>query len=343
VTAVPELVGSTHPGLILVNDDDLAFAKVRLDADSLAFAVAHLGRIGDSLARGVIWGAAWDAVRDAETPARDFVDLVLGNILAETESTTIQMLLGQLATAATIYAAPDTRAAQARRAADRVWDLTQQAPAGSDLQLQLVRAFAGLATRPEHIAPLRGLLDGSRVLSGRTIDTDLHWDLLQGLVALGAAGDDEVAAALAEDDTASGRQAAARLRASAPTAEAKERAFASIVDTPDVPNAIIRATAAGFLRVAGPDVLEPLIGRYLDALAPIWESRSFQMAEELIAGLYPRPVASTELAHATRDWLAQHPDATPALRRLVVENLADVERALAAQARDAQPPRAATS
>ena len=335
VTSVPSLVGTEHPGLILLNDEDLAFAKVRLDADSLAFAVEHLGAITDSLARGVIWGSAWDAVRDAEAPASSFVDLVLNNVSAETESTTITMVLAQLGTASTVYADPAQRASQSTRVADALWALATAAPAGTDLQLQLLRAFAAQATGPEHAAALQGVLDGSVALEGREIDTDLRWDLLQGAVALGAAGEAEVEAALAADDTATGRQAAARVRASAPTAEAKEAAFASIVDDADAPNAIIRATAAGFRRVTSPDLLEPLVTRYVEALLPVWESRSYQMSEELVEGLYPAPVASEALAAAVRTWLDAHPDAAPALRRMVTENLADTERALQAQAADA--------
>jgi aminopeptidase N len=335
VTAVPELVGTKRPGLILLNDDDLAFAKVRLDADSLAFAVANLAKIRDSLARGVIWGSAWDAVRDGEAPASSFVDLVLNNVSAETESTTVTMVLAQLGTAAGIYADPARRAAQTTRAADAVWGLAQAAAPGSDLQLQLVRAFAALASGPQHVAPLAGLLSGEVVLEGREVDTDLRWDLLQGLVALGAAGDAEIDAALAADDTANGRQAAARVRASKPTTADKEAAFASIVDVEDVPNAIIRATATGFRRVTDAAAIEPLVGRYVDALLPIWESRSYQMAEELIEGLYPLPVANTALRDAVAAWLDAHPDAAPSLRRMVVESLADTERALTAQAVDA--------
>jgi aminopeptidase N len=84
-TEVPELAGRKRPGLILLNDDDLAYAKIRLDADSVAFAIANLARIADPLARSLVWGAIWDATRDAELPARQFLDLVAGNIAAERE------------------------------------------------------------------------------------------------------------------------------------------------------------------------------------------------------------------------------------------------------------------
>ena len=125
------------------------------------------------------------------------------------------------------------------------------------------------------------------------------------------------------------------MRASKPSTQAKEAAFSSIVDEEDVPNAIIRSTAVGFRRITDPAVLAPLVTRYVDALLPIWESRSYQMAEELIEGLFPLPLASAELADAAAAWLDAHPDAAPALRRMVKENLDDTRRALAAQVRDA--------
>lgn len=334
-TEVPELVGRDLPGLVLLNDEDLAYAKIRLDDASLAFALEHLSRISDPLARSLVWGSVWDAVRDGETPASAYVDLVLGNIAAETESTTVRTTLSQLGLAVRSYVAPARRAETLARVGDRLWALAQEAEAGSDLQLQLVKFFAALASTPEHATPLRGLLDGSTALDGLTVDTDLRWELLQALVQLGAAGTDEVDAALAEDDTATGRQSAARARASVPTPEGKEAAFASVVEHDDVPNAIIRATAAGFVRVTDPAVLESFVTRYTEALLPIWNGRSYHIAEELIEGLYPAPLASAELRDGVRSWLDAHADAPAALRRMVTEQLAGTERALAAQAADA--------
>jgi aminopeptidase N len=335
-TDVPELVGRDRPGLVLLNDEDLAYAKIRLDEASLAFAIKNLSRIADPLARSLVWGSAWDAVRDGETRASSYVELVLGNIAAETESTTVRTTLAQLGLAARRYVAPSRRAETLARVGDTLWSLAQEASAGSDLQLQLVKYFALLASTDEHVAPLRGLVDGTVTLEGLEIDTDLRWELLEGLVILGAAGEDEIASTLTQDDTATGRQAAARARAAIPTVEGKERAFASIVEQADVPNAIIRSTAAGFVHVtADASVLAPLVSRYVDALLPIWSSRSYHISEELIEGLYPAPLASEGLRDAVRGWLDANPDAPAALRRMVSEQLADTERALAAQAADA--------
>jgi aminopeptidase N len=334
-TEIAELVGTERPGLVLVNDDDLAYAKVRLDDASLAFAVEHLSRIADPLARSLVWGSAWDAVRDGETPASSYVDLVLGNIAAETESTTVRTTLAQLGLAVRSYVDPARRAATSERVGDTLWQLARAADAGSDLQLQLVKYFAALSSTSAHVAPLRGLLDGSVVLDGLAVDTDLRWELLEGLVLLGDADEAEIDAAQAADDTATGRQAAARARAALPTVAAKERAFSSVVDDADAPNAIIRATASGFVHVVDPAVLETFAQRYVDALLPIWETRSYHIAEELIEGLYPAPLASAALRDTVRGWLDAHPDAPAALRRMVVEGLAGTERALAAHAADA--------
>ncbi|WP_125774946.1 aminopeptidase N [Antribacter gilvus] len=334
-TDVDDVLALDRPALVLLNDDDLAYAKIRLDTRSLSVAIEHLAQISDPLARSLVWGSVWDAVRDGETPASDYVRLVLGNIASETESTTIRTTLGQLALAAKQYVVPERRAAVLAEAGDTLWALAQDAAAGSDLQFQLVKFFAHLASTEAHVAALRGLLDGTGSLDGLEIDTDLRWELLEGLVLNGAAGDAEIDATLADDDTATGRQSAARVRATKPSTEAKLAAFSSVADTADVPNAIIRQTGLGVLHVNDPSVLAGLVQPYLDALLRVWEERTYHIAEEIIEGFYPAPLASQELADATRGWLDANPDAAPALRRMVIEALAGTERALTAQAADA--------
>ncbi|WP_206446468.1 aminopeptidase N [Agrococcus sp. KRD186] len=334
LTAVPQLVGHLRPALILVNDDDLAYAKIRLDEASMQTALSSLSEIEDPLARALVWGAAWDATRDGETPASDYVDLVLDNIGAETESTTIRLALAQLTQAARTYVHPSRRAETIERVGDRLWKLASKAGAGSDAQFQFVGAFAGIASTPAHAETLQSLLDGTRTLDGLAIDSDLRWQLLDGLVLNGAAGEAEIAAELASDDTATGRQFAARARATIPTKEAKEAAFASVAEA-GASNLIVRYTGLGLQHVTDASVLTDLVARYHDAIGSIWESRTYQMAEGLLAGLYPAVLASEELAQASRAWLAANESAVPALRRIIIEHLAGVERALRAQQRDA--------
>jgi aminopeptidase N len=334
-TAVPQLVGVKKPALVLINDDDLAYAKIRLDEASLAVAIEHLKDIENPLARALVWGSVWDSTRDAETKASDYVKLVLGNIATETESTTIRTTLNQLALVAKQYTAPGDRTKTLEHVGSTLWTLAQLAKPGSDAQFQFVKFFAHLASIGDHVSALRGLLDGTVVLDGLTIDTDLGWELLEGLVLNGAATPAEIDAALAKDNTANGQQAAARARATFPTAEAKLAAFSSLVDSDELPNAIVRNTTMGYQHTNDPSSLEPVVDRYFSSLEEIWKGRSYHIAETLIVGLYPAPLASQALVDATKAWLDANPD-VPALRRLVTENLAGVERALAAQAKDAE-------
>ncbi|AWB95707.1 aminopeptidase N [Agromyces badenianii] len=334
-TEVAELVGLARPDLVLLNDDDLAYAKIRLDDASEQVALANLSEIEDPLARALVWSSIWDATRDAETSASAYLDLVLGNIASETESTTLRIVLANAVLAASAYTAPERRTEARRLLADGFWRLAQEAAAGSDAQFQFVMNFAAIAEAGSHVDELAALADGSLALEGLEIDTDLGWELLIALVAAGRAGDAEIDARLASDNTATGQQSAAHARAAIQTPEGKERAWASLIDVDTATNTVVRETAEGFLRSTDPALLEAFVERYFAMLEDIWEARSYAIAEKLVDGLYPSPLASQALADASRAWLESHPD-VPALRRLVVERLAGIDRALAAQARDAR-------
>lgn len=334
-TDVAELVGHARPALVLLNDDDLAYAKIRLDEQSLQVAIEHLSSIENPLARSLVWGAAWDATRDAETPASDYVRLVLGNIAPETESTTIRTTLSQLLLAAGSYVAPERQKAATEEVASTLWTLAQQAEAGSDAQFQFVKFFAAAASTDEQLANVAALRDGTVTLPGLEVDTDLAWELLIALAAGGKAGRAEIDAALAKDNTANGAQFAAQAAASIPTQEGKQAAWDSVFATDTAPNTIVRFTGLGFQRAADKDVLATFVKPYFEALQSVWESRSYKIAEYLVAGMYPAPLANAALRDATRAWLDANAEPA-ALRRLVVENLAGVERALAAQERDAR-------
>jgi aminopeptidase N len=334
-TEVPELVGLARPALILLNDDDLTYAKIRLDAASLSVALSQLSDLESPLARALVWGALWDMTRDAEIAARDYVRLVLDHVASESESTTLRLTLTQLLQTVRVYVAPAARAASLREVGDALWKLAEQADAGSDAQFQFVKFFATAASTPEHATALTGLLDGSVALAGLEIDSDLSWELLQGLVLVGAAGETEIAAALEKDNTAKGQQAAGLARAAIPTVAGKTAAFEKGRDDNTISNLYLRNMGVGYGLVNDPAVLEPLIAPYFDALTTVWKDRTYQIAETFADYFYPAVIASQALADATTAWLDANPG-IPALRRIVIEGLAGVERALTAQALDAK-------
>lgn len=333
LSAVTEAIGRARPALILINDDDLAYAKIRLDEHSRATAVDSLAAVANPLARALMWGSLWDSTRDGETPPQEFIELVLGNIAQETESTTIRTALGQVALVARNFCSPRRRGDVLADLGSRVWTLAQAAGAGTDAQFQLVKAFAQLASTQEHSTTLQSLRQGTLSLPGLTIDTDLSWELLSGLALCGGATAEEIEAALAADNTSNGQQAAARARALLPSTADKRAVFDQLVTTDDTPNAIVRALTLGYDLVNDQSALEPLVDDYFSMLEPMWNSRTYKIAEYLAEGLYPGSLVSAELVEKSRAWLDSHPS-IPALRRIVEENLAGVERALRVQAVD---------
>ncbi len=335
-TDLPELVGVARPDLVLVNDDDLTYAKIRLDEQSLATLTESIGDFEDTLPRSLCWSAAWDMTRDAEMSTQAYLTLVLRGVGRETDSSVMRTLLRQAETAAVLYTDPARRDETRRRLADGFLDLLRAAEAGSDAQLQLARAFSSASISDEHLAVVRGLLDGSDQLAGLTIDTDLRWHLLHQLVAAGLADELEVERELDSDDTATGRRQAAAALAARPTAAAKSEAWTSVVDGDELPNAIQTAVIGGFSQAGQLDLLRPYVAPYFESLTRVWDERTNETAQNVVIGLFPTLLAEQSTVDAADRWLAAHGDAAPALRRLVGESRDGVARALRAQARDAR-------
>ncbi len=332
-TEVPSLVGRARPALVLVNDDDLAYTKIRLDEQSLRALVDHVGDFADSLPRALCWAAAWDMTRDAEMPARDYVALVQRGIDGETDIGVVQSLLRQAQSALTLFAdptwAPTGRAALAAKA----FEAARAAEPGSDFQLAWTRTLAALASTDEQVALVQGLLDGSATIPGLSVDAELRWTLLHRLVSLGRAGLDEIDAEVAQDPTAAGQRHAASCRAARPTAEAKAEAWASVVSSDELPNAVQAAVIAGFVNAEQTALLESYVEPYFEAVGDIWESRTTEMAQNIVVGLYPTLLVSPAVVSRTDDYLAAS-DVPPALARLLLEGRDGVVRALRARARD---------
>ena len=334
LTEVPEAAGLAQPDLLLLNDDDLAYAKIRLDPKSQRTATRRLRDIADSLPRTLVWAAAWDGTRDGEIPARNYVELVLQNIAHESDSTVVQVLLRQLATTLAFYVDPADRAAMTAAAADSLWELSRDAGAGSDSQLQFLKSFAAHAVSDRHLDTLAALLSGEASLEGLEIDSDLRWELLTGLVVGGRAGQEQIDEELRRDPTATGQLAAAHAVAALPDPEAKAAAWASIVDSSEMPNAAQRSAIAGFSRVHDAAVLEPYVEKYFDSVREVWQSRTHEIAQQIVVGLYPSRLTRQETIDRTDEFLASLGDEAPALRRLILESRDGLVRALRAQAVD---------
>ncbi|PJE94644.1 aminopeptidase N [Streptomyces carminius] len=334
LTEVPELAGTRRPAVLLLNDDDLSYAKVRLDPESLATVTQHLGDFAESLPRALCWASAWDMTRDGELATRDYLELVLSGIGKESDIGVVQSLQRQVKLALDLYAAPAWRETGLLRWSDAALERLLAAEPGSDHQLAWARALTATARTEEQLYLLAGLLGGSEEIEGLTVDTELRWALLHRLAATGRADEAAVEAELARDRTSAGERHAAAARAARPTEEAKAEAWAQVVESDKLPNAMQEAVISGFVQTDQRELLAPYTAKYFDALKGVWESRSHEMAQQIAVGLYPSLQVSEETLRATDAWLAAA-GPSAALRRLVVESRAGIERALRAQAADA--------
>jgi aminopeptidase N len=336
-TDVPALVGAEQPDLLLLNDGDLTYAKIRLDERSLETVVHGLRTLDDSLARALCWGAAWDMTRDAEMTASDYVTLVLSNIGSETDAFGIRAIPRYAELAVNLYSDPAKRPALRAAWEAGLRELLHAAEPGSNAQLIFARQYAGALVSDEGKAEVAGLLDGSVSIEGLDVDTDLRWVLLVGLAKCGAVGEAEIEAELARDRTISGQENAAAARASRPDPEAKAAAWHDLVANPDIPNETHRSISSTFMRFGQEEVLEPYVEKYLAAADTAWEELGTHMASHLLDGVFPLPLGSPELIERVDRWLEESP-ANPAAKRYVREGRADIVRALAAQKRDAESP-----
>jgi aminopeptidase N len=342
-TIVAESAGAEAPELVLVNDEDLTYCKIRFDATSLETLKAHLGLITDPLARALCWSALWNMTRDALLPARDFVDLVLRFAGRESGIGVLQMLHAWANAALVHYAAPEWRETGGRLLAEGALRELRSAEPGSEHQLAWARFFASVASEPADLQLLQGLLAGTETIEGLEVDQELRWAFLEPLATHGAADERALAAELARDDTASGKRHQVRCLAARPSAAVKAQAWAQVVESDALSNALVEATIAGFDRPSQRDLLAPYAEKYFAAIERVWRERSIQIAMHVVQGLFPSLQQSRATLEATDAWLTAHEDAAPALRRLVLEARDDLARALRGQACDAEAAAARTA
>ncbi|WP_084961237.1 aminopeptidase N [Thermoactinospora rubra] len=333
-TAVPELVGVERPDLVLLNDDDLTYAKIRLDDRSLETLVGGgINAFEASLPRALCWSAAWDMTRDGEMRARDYVKLVASGVGTVKDITVLQAILNQARLATQQYADPAWRAEGLALLASTLRSLLATAEPGSDHQLAYVNALSQVAISAGDLDYLQGILDGSAVPEGLSVDADLRWTLTRALVAGGRLGEHDIAAELRRDATASGERSAALCRAAIPTPQAKEAAWASITGG-ELANAILRSTIGGFQEPHHVELLRPYRERYFAEVGRVYREWTFDSAQTFANGCFPALVIEQETVDAAEAFLASG-DVPHALRRMIMEGADGVRRALRNRATDA--------
>jgi aminopeptidase N len=333
ITPVTELNGERVADLLLLNDRDLTYAKIRLDERSLNTASEHLAVLSDPLARALVWAALWDMLRDAELPARRYLPLILNNIHGETDIGVVQDLLAQASSAIWVYGDPGNTGTALKTLAEHSLRALDAAGPGSDFQLAWAHAFIGASRSPEHLAIVRGLLDGIKVFTGLKVDTDLRWAIVGALAGVGA-DDGLIDAELERDPTDDGERHAAAARAARPSAEAKEAVWASLLEDKALPLATMRAMMGGFTRFDQRRLLEPYRSRYFSSLGTIWKERDIEVALAFGRAMFPTVLVGQDSIKVTDQYLNRDEVPGP-IRRILLEGKDNMQRAMRGRARDA--------
>jgi len=333
-TVVADLVGEKVADLLLINDRDLSYAKLRFDDRSIATLKTDLGKLDDALARALCWASIWDMHRDAEISSSDFIEIALNGLAGETDDAIVNIVLAQLGTSVEAYAKDANRAAYREKLANGLWSLTQNSAPGSDLQLLISRAFAINAQTADQTTKIRELLNGSA--PGLKVDADLRWYFLIALTERGATTKAELDAELAKDNTTTGNLAYETCLAAMPNSEAKAYAFNKVLNE-DIVTSVRSALVAGFQRPIQRDLLEPFVTLYFENLINAWESKSYEGAAKYVSGFYPTWIIKQSTVDATNTWLNGAGKDSPAvLRKLVKESQDGLIRSLKVQALDRQ-------
>ncbi|SDR14630.1 aminopeptidase G. Metallo peptidase. MEROPS family M01 [Arthrobacter crystallopoietes] len=340
-TDVPELAGRPAPALLLVNDNDLTYAKVRFDAASLQTVLSALDKITDPLARALCWSALWNMTRDGLLAPADYLGAVERFAPAESDNGVLQVLLDCARTALDRYLPAAERTVQRERFVDSVRLHLGKAAAGSDQQLTWARSLAALSrSTPRCAGYIADLLKGTERVAGLTLDTDLRWRFWQAIAATGHASQEQLDTELASDLTAAGRAGHLTAMTARPDPAVKAQAWADAVAGSELSNQLLDATIDGFT-AAGHELLDPYIEPYFQSIESVWAQKSIEIASRIVRGFYPLAQdlepGTEPRQHAvvvrTDEWLAGHSDAPAALRRIVIEQRDHLLRALTVQGR----------
>ena len=332
LTEVTAFTGQKCADLVLINDKDQSYAKLRFDERSIATMKSHLGSLDDSLARGLIWASLWDSCRDGELSATDYIAIALAALKSESDISIVSATLGQIDTALWAYAHPAHRPALRLQVATAIEAALDAAQAGSDHQLQFAKGFANTAITPAQLARIAAMLAGS--ITGLTIDAELRWFLFICGVKREVFGPADIEKELALDKTAHGKQYGAMAYAQIPSKDAKAKAFTAIT-TADLSNTIHSYTCRGFNDPLHSEILREFVDEYFDVLLKVWQTKGYEIAETTATLLFPSWVISDATVAKAQHWLdVTGKEASHALRRTILESRDAMVRALKAQAAD---------
>jgi aminopeptidase N len=325
----PEAV-RPEPALLLPNDGDVSYCKIRLDPGSLAAMTTSLGRIPDPLNRALAWNAVRDLVRDGELAPQRYAELAVRHLPAETDTSIAGQVLAYARwTVADRYLAAGRRAVALADIAGLCQDMLSRPGHDPDgMRLVAVRGLIDSASRATDISQLRSWLASGQLPAGLDCDSRLRWQILLRLTVLGVIGAAELEREASADVTAAGRLSAARCRAAIGSRAAKRAAWRAMFDDRSGAGSgyQLAAIAQGFWQADQAELLAGYVPRYFPALAEAAVRRGPEVARVLCQHGFPHHAADAGTLRAAQECL-EGGGVTGSLARLLADQAEDLRRA----------------
>ncbi len=325
------------PDLLLVNDDDLTYGKIRLDPHSLETVRTHLSALADPLARATCWGILWDMVRDGELTAGTYIACIVEHAPEETVMAVLEGtrgLLGKAKTALTRYAAESNRFAYREHLTAQARRIMLSSREGSDSQYLWARSFISLAESKDELELLQHLLDGSVEITGLLLDQVVRWDIIFALASHGMCEPELLNAEALRDTTDQGQRNLITAKALQPSREAKEEAWRNATASTNASLYERIAWLEGFQRWDQKELLSPYVTQYCTFVEELWTGTwSAVEARELTRLAFPLHVTdAASLAELEKLLEGDLPD--PAVR-ILRDSIDEMHRVIRANACDA--------
>jgi aminopeptidase N len=337
---VPEAAGVPRPWMVVPNHGDHAYAKISLDARSLQAARTGLGKIVDPLLRQLVWSSLWTMVRDRQLRSTDFLALMRRHLPDEQNLQLLEMVIGlgvgsyasgSIAPVILTSYVPETeREEEAHRFVRAAWEAVQAVP-DQDAKALWMRGLVTRAGHPDDLSLAGRLADGEEVVPGLEIDQEMRWEVAVRWMAHDVGGAEERLAAERErDPTDRGQRAAVRAEASRPDPQVKEEVWERLHGSGYPSLHLARSAMSGFGWAHQAGLLEPYVDRFFRSLPQVFETWEAEAAKQYFLRLFPSYRVEEETADRSREVLAEAQD--PMLRRLLLEAIDDLERAIACRA-----------
>ncbi|MDQ3449084.1 MAG: aminopeptidase N [Chloroflexota bacterium] len=325
---VAEAAGWPSPVLVFPNHDDHAYAKVRLDATSLAFVRDRMAEVTDPLLRELLWMSLWEMVRDGALPSPEYLDIIRRQVIHEPDPELIQSILSRALATLRRFDPEGVRESEASLLVQTTMAALLTAREG-DARIAWLRGAIVAAASARDLQPLFALVDGSSALPAALVDQQMRWDMAIKAVAFDMADATErISVEGARDGSDRGQRARIQAVAARPDAASKQEVWERIHGEGYGSFHLTRAAMQGFLWPSQVELLKPFEAAFLAEVRGVFTTRDHPFAEAYMALLFPDHVPHPALVAEGRRMLAALHDEEVLIRRELHEKLDDLARAL---------------